>query len=405
MNSRRGRRGNNSINSDESDSEEEYSPISPIQRSQPSSHSSRQFRSRPPVDTSIAKDRLSNNAATGLQAKPVSGMGGLPGSHQNRTSSHAPHRFGLPPQFPASPGSSSNLSPGSAYCAPAIGSSNMSPKRGNSEGDIQGQSEASKRSRKPIPPDVHHMSPQMPADAASDFDPRSTSSALATTTSDVSPIIDSSSNMENTQAPSLQQERSHQTPLGSNDAGNEFNHEDRNSTLSQLHSPTSQTFASDSEPLRNLNTQPDDLRETAQLGNSNSPPSQANPSATTVRPEVGVFIVECSGPRITIKEWSGPSLRDRTLKSIFDEITTTFPGQPLQRIKFQLETLKKENDMECLIERDGDKIFEVMLQKFRKRVNERKSAGETKFKLYLEPDRGVQAATVSEALEDEEDYF
>ena len=256
----------------------------------------------------------------------------------------------------------------------------MSPKRGISEENIGGRSsqewgphpplsgigyikhEASKRSRIPNPPDLSD------------------------------PALNMSTG----------------TPRGSNDAGYELNRQDNISTPSQLHSPSSQAVASDSEPSSDLNNQLDHPRGTAQLGNSATPQPQANPPATTVRPEVGIFIVESSGPHIDIKEWPGGSLRDRTLESIFNEVTTTFPGQPLQRIKFQLETLKKENGLECFINRDDDKIFGVMLQKFKKRMKERKKLGEHKFNLYLELDRGMQDATVSgasEASESEEDYL
>ena len=79
----------------------------------------------------------------------------------------------------------------------------------------------------------------------------------------------------------------------------------------------------------------------------------------------------------------------------------------LQTIKFQLQTLKKENGMECLIGRDDDEAFDFMMQKLNERIRERIRAGETRFKLVLEPERGVEGATegaVSEASGSEEDY-
>lgn len=126
------------------------------------------------------------------------------------------------------------------------------------------------------------------------------------------------------------------------------------------------------------------------------------------RPEVKILVVESSGPQTTIKKWPGGILRGRTLKSIFDEVSATFSAQTLQRIKFQLQALKKENGLECLIEREDDQVFEVMMRKFNERIKERKRAGETRFKLVLELDRGVQEATeeaVSEASGSEEDYL
>ena len=152
---------------------------------------------------------------------------------------------------------------------------------------------------------------------------------------------------------------------------------------SELHSTSSQILASDLEPSNDLDDQRNHPRKNVQLGNSDSPQSQTGPSRKesspsttaqadlpnpTVRPEVNIFVVESSGPQITIKKWPGGKLRGRTLKSIFDEVSTTFPEQTLQRIKFQLQTLKKEHGMECLIERDDDQVFEVMLQEFNERI-------------------------------------
>ena len=244
-------------------------------------------------------------------------------------------------------------------------------------------SESNKRKRTASPAEHHGASLQLPTNTPSNFRPGDTNLALTTATS-------------------------------RNSGDGEENIQDQ---TSQLHS-TSSIPASDLKPLNDLDDEENGPRNNVQLDSLDNPQSQIGPSpnesgpsktakagfpTSTTRSEVDIFIVESSGPRFSMKEWPGGSLRGRTLEFIFNEVTTAFPGQALQRIKFQLETLKMENAMECLIERDDDKIFGAMMQKFKKRIKERKEAGETKFKLYLEVDRGVQEAAVSEALESEED--
>ena len=224
------------------------------------------------------------------------------------------------------------------------------------------------------------------------------------------------------QGQSSQQKRPHPRPLGSNYIESESNKRSRMSMPSELHSTSSQALASDLEPSNDLDNPRSNPRKNVQLGNSESPQSQTGPSRKesspsttaqadvpnpTLRPEVNIFVVESSGPHITIKKWPGGTLRGRTLKSIFEEVSTTFPEQSIQRIKFQLQTLRKEHRTECLIERDDDQVFEVMLQEFNERIKGRMRAGETRFKLFLKPDHGLQGATkaaVSEGPESEENY-
>ena len=189
------------------------------------------------------------------------------------------------------------------------------------------------------------------------------------------------------------------------------------------HGTSLQTPTPELDSSNDLNDQRNHPHENVGFGDSDNSQSQNFPSpkesdpsmtaetdlaAPTVKLEVEIFVVTSSGSEITIKKWPSRTLRGRKLKSIFDEVSTIFPEQTLQRIKFQLQTLKKENEMECLIEREDDQVFEVMTRKFNERIKERKRAGETKFKLVLEPDRGVQGATevaLSEAAGSEEDYL
>ncbi|KAM0805607.1 hypothetical protein BDR22DRAFT_959170 [Usnea florida] len=268
---------------------------------------------------------------------------------------------------------------------------------------------SNKRKRIASPTELHGTSLQLPTNTPSNFRPGDTNSALTTATS-----RNSGDSEENIREQISQQKRSHTRLLGSNDVGNESNQQDHISMPSELHGTSCPIPASDLDPSNDLDDQKNRPRKMVQLDSLDNPQSQMSPSrnesspsktakagfsTSTTRSEVDIFIVESSGPRFSMKEWPGGSLGGRTLEAIFNEVTTVFPGQALQRIKFQLETMKMENAMECLIERDDDKIFGAMMQKFKKRIKERKEAGETKFKLYLEVDRGLQEATHSKLNE------
>lgn len=58
--------------------------------------------------------------------------------------------------------------------------------------------------------------------------------------------------------------------------------------------------------------------------------------------------------------------------------------------------------MECLIDRGDVQVFEVMIQKFNERTKERKTAGEARSKVFLEPDPEQQGAAAAEIAQDSE---
>ena len=140
--------------------------------------------------------------------------------------------------------------------------------------------------------------------------------------------------------------------------------------------------------------------------------SRPDPSATirasdvqvrpTAKPGVEIFVIASCGSRVIIKQWPGGTLKDKNLNTIFDEVLTVVSRNGIQRINFKLETLKKENGLECLIERDDTAVFEVMTQKFDERMKQRRKAGETRFKILLEADPEQQGAAGAEVNEDSE---
>ena len=177
-------------------------------------------------------------------------------------------------------------------------------------------------------------------------------------------------------------------------------------------SPTSDLAAS-----RHVNNERTHARDGMELGDSDrsqmhSSPSWPNPIPSTqarndqpgpvVKPGVGIFVIALCSSRFTIKKWPSGTLKDKKLNAIFDEVSALISRNEIQRINFKLETLKKENGLECLIERGDMAIFEVMIQKFNERIKERKKAGEAKFKILLEPDPEQQGAEEVKVAQDSE---
>ena len=90
-----------------------------------------------------------------------------------------------------------------------------------------------------------------------------------------------------------------------------------------------------------------------------------------MRPEVRNSVVASSGSQLTIKKRLGGTVSDKTLETIFNEVSIMIPEQTFQRIKFKLETLKKEDGMECLIEGDDEEVFELMIRMLKEHINGR----------------------------------
>ena len=454
------RRGNNSINGDGSGSEEEYFPLSPSQTLQPSPQAKRQSRFRPAVDASIAKDLSSYNAATGLRPNSAREMGDLLMDNRNRYGLPESKPFALPESLPASTGHASGFRPGVTDSALTNGSPGLSLTREDSASNEESrQSQSSRQTRsdprllggsgtesesnkrihasmpverdgtslqRSIPVEPYSTALQTPTDSPSVFHPGDANSTLTTDSSGPSLTRGSSAVIEeNTQSQSLRQKRSSPRLSGRNDSESESTKRRRISMLPEPQSISSPTLASGLEASNDLKDQPNHSRRNVQLGNSDSSKSQPGPSpresshpttaqadphthTPAIRPKVDIRVVDTSSPRLDIKKWPGGTLKDRTLKSIFDDVSSMFSEQTLQTIKFKLQTLKKENGMECVIERDDDGAYDLMMQKFNERVRERVGAGETRFKLVLEPERGAQGATegaVNGASGSEENYL
>ena len=162
-------------------------------------------------------------------------------------------------------------------------------------------------------------------------------------------------------------------------------------------------FLSKDTTHRVHHTLPPSLSSTSDPGVwRNATRGRNNQLGPSVKPSVEIFVIAVCNSRCTIKKWPGGTLKDKNLSTIFDEVSELTSGNEIQKIKFKLETLKKENNLECLIERGDVTIFEVMIQKLNDRMKERKKAGEGKFKILLEAIPEQQGAEKAKVTQDSE---
>ena len=161
---------------------------------------------------------------------------------------------------------------------------------------------------------------------------------------------------------------------------------------------------------RTQNTEPDNSNHSqkhptpSQLDSDPSTQAGNNQTVPTVEPEVVVLFLDRNGSRYTVKtmkNWQSGTLKDKK-STIFDDVSRRFSRDDLQRINFRLETSKKPNEMEILIERDDMGVFEAVIQMFNKRIHKCKKAGEAKFTLWLELDLEQQETLDTGAVEDPE---
>ena len=100
---------------------------------------------------------------------------------------------------------------------------------------------------------------------------------------------------------------------------------------------------------------------------------------------VEIFVIAPCGSGNVIKKWPGGTLSDKKLSTIFDELSTLISRSDIERIHFKLKTLKKQDEMECLVERGDMAFFEFMIQSFDELITERKEAGEARVRMLLTP--------------------
>lgn len=115
-------------------------------------------------------------------------------------------------------------------------------------------------------------------------------------------------------------------------------------------------------------------------------------------------------------EFPGGILENKTLNTIFDEVSTLTSEHLLQKIEFKLEkTAKKEKKKEetskkwkkwknvrsSVIKRDTEGLFELMIQEFGECVEQLERAGKTKQRVVLISKAEHQGAENSEIDEDE----
>lgn len=145
------------------------------------------------------------------------------------------------------------------------------------------------------------------------------------------------------------------------------------------------------------------------------PNSNASTRARTEQPSpavklrINIFVDASCGSHVDIKKWPDGRFKDKTPCAIFDQVSALIIRNDVKSIKLELKTLKKEHELNSIIERDDDvEAFEMILRKFNGRIRERKDAGETEFKMLLKPEfeqQGAAEADVAQGSKSDEDYL
>ena len=174
----------------------------------------------------------------------------------------------------------------------------------------------------------------------------------------------------------------------------------KNTKNQQVYSPSDP----DHSPMHHDTSQPNSKRsKRAEI-------PQPNHAVTS---GLGTYLMASDG---FMMEFPGGILENKTLNTIFDEVSTLTSEHLLQKIEFKLEkTAKKEKKKEetskkwkkwknvrsSVIKRDTEGLFELMIQEFGECVEQLERAGKTKQRVVLISKAEHQGAENSEIDEDE----
>lgn len=144
---------------------------------------------------------------------------------------------------------------------------------------------------------------------------------------------------------------------------------------------------------------------TSQPSSSAPTPARSGQAHLAAKPRVEIFVIAAC----RIQKWPGGSIKDKELDTIFDEVSALISRNNIQSIKFKLEPLnQKETPLEYFIERSEKEAFELVIQRFAQRREERRKAGEARFTISLEPvfeRQGAAEAEAAQASQSDEDIW
>lgn len=207
------------------------------------------------------------------------------------------------------------------------------------------------------------------------------------------------------------------------------------STTHHVHGILHPSSTSKTSGQKNFENQRTGSHDVVELSNSEpsampTPLSQpdSGPSAqksndqlgSAVKPSVEYLVVASWGAQTIIMDWPSGTLKDKNANTIFDEVSTMTTRNDIQTIGFRLETWKKtpkkswkrtskkEKGPDFVIQRGHMAGFEVVRERLNGRMNERKKAGDARFRISLEPDpkeQSVGGVEVTSDPESDEDFL
>ena len=122
---------------------------------------------------------------------------------------------------------------------------------------------------------------------------------------------------------------------------------------------------------------------------TSQPNSKRSKRAKTLQPDHAIpsgpetFLISSHG---SMMEFPGGIFGNKTLNTIFDEVSTLTSEHHLREIEFKLEDISKEEKVprSSIIRRDTEGLFKMMIQRFRRFIEERKEAAGTELRVVLE---------------------
>ncbi len=149
-------------------------------------------------------------------------------------------------------------------------------------------------------------------------------------------------------------------------------------------SPTSDLGTLRSTDNQQVNS-PGDSNDSRMHHSTYQPSSKHPKRAEGLQPDHAIssgqetFVVASSG---TIKKFPGDIFENKYLNTIFDKVSTLIPENDLQKIHFKLETSEGKIVMDSLVERGEVGLFAMMIQRFRRCIEERSKEA---LRIVLEP--------------------
>lgn len=118
------------------------------------------------------------------------------------------------------------------------------------------------------------------------------------------------------------------------------------------------------------------------------------PHITDIAIEIRYSIIASRSPRLVKRHWPIQSLSEKTVRTLFVEVSKFTSKPDIQRIVFKLNL--SQADSEYTVQKDDQRTFEAMKDDFADDIMaDWKGNGTTKFSIWLEPDPTEEEDNIS----------